>query len=75
MKGGWSRLLLQEWVIPNFGASSRATRTDIAMMALNSIKERTAAQWDILLAGAGFKIVEIYEIDRGFESLIEAELA
>lgn len=75
MKRGWSRLLLQEWVIPSSGANFRATRTDIAMMALNSAKERTVAQWDILLAGAGLKIVKIYEIDRGFESLIEAELA
>ncbi|CAG8979821.1 hypothetical protein HYALB_00002591 [Hymenoscyphus albidus] len=75
MKRGWSRLLLQEWVIPSSGANFRATRTDMAMMALNSRKERTAGQWEALLVVAGLKIAEIYEIDRGFESLIEAEMA
>ena len=75
MKPGYSRLLLNEIVIPNKGAERRNTALDIWMAVLNSAKERTEKEWHTLLGSPelGLKITGIWLIE-GTESLIECEL-
>lgn len=75
MKPGYSKLLINENVIPNTGAHWEATALDIMMLTLLSSRERTRENWETLLSQAGLKISGIYTARNGAESLIECELA
>ena len=72
---GYSKLLINETVIPAQGAHWLSTALDMVMMVNFSACERTEENWRALLASAGFKIVKIWTREPGTESLIEAELA
>ena len=71
---GYSKLLINENVIPDKGAHWLSTALDMVMMANLSASERTEQNWQTLLESAGFKIVKIWTYEPGTESLIEAEL-
>ena len=71
----YSKLLINEFVIPDTGAHWISTTVDIIMMALYSSGERREQDWRKLLEGAGFRIIKIWTVEPGAESLIEAELA
>ena len=75
MKKGYSKVLINENVVPDFGASWQITSLDWFMMGLAASRERTEAQWRQLLGSAGLRIVGIWTKEARFESLIEAELA
>ncbi|KAI6282399.1 hypothetical protein MCOR27_003799 [Pyricularia oryzae] len=75
MTPGYSRLLVNENVVPDRGAWWETTALDFMMMTLFSAKERTEADWRALLEGNGFRIVGIWSGGKGVESLIECELA
>lgn len=75
MKPGYSRLLINENVIPTTGAWWESSALDMMMMACFSAQERTETDWRTLLEKkAGLKIVKIWSAGRGVESLIEVEL-
>ena len=71
---GYSKLLINEIVIPDQGAHWLSTALDMVMMANFSACERTEENWRTLLASAGFRIVKIWTHEPGSESLIEAVL-
>ncbi|KAL2017577.1 hypothetical protein VTK56DRAFT_1950 [Thermocarpiscus australiensis] len=72
MRPGYSRLLINENVIPDTGAQWEATALDVLMATLLSSKERTRVEWVRLLEErAGFKISHIYTYANGVESRIE----
>jgi hypothetical protein len=77
MRPGYSKLLINENVIPSTGADWQATALDLVMMSLLSAKERTQVDWEKLLAQNGFVIRKIWNTKKlnGVESLIECELA
>ncbi|KAL2255433.1 hypothetical protein VTK26DRAFT_3394 [Humicola hyalothermophila] len=76
MRPGYSRLLINENVIPLRGAQWEATSLDIMMLTLLSSRERTEADWYSLLQDqAGMRITGIYTARNGVESIIECELA
>lgn len=75
MKPGYSKLLINENVIPNTDADWQATALDMMMMTLFASQERTAQHWRSLLEPAGLKILKIWTAANGVESLIECELA
>lgn len=72
---GYSKLLINENVIPDEGAHWLSTALDIVMMVIFSAKERTEQNWRTLLESAGFTILHIWTSEPGTESLIEAEVA
>ncbi|KAJ5172351.1 hypothetical protein N7492_004944 [Penicillium capsulatum] len=74
MKPGYSRLLINENLIPDRGAYWETTSLDLIMMEIGS-GERTERQWRTLLGNVGLRIVKIWGVQRGVESLIECELA
>ena len=74
MQPGYSKLLINEYVVPDVGATWSITSMDWLMMALGAVKERTEKQWRELLERAGLKAVGIWTYNQGTESLIEAEL-
>ena len=73
MQSGYSKLLINEFVVPNLGATRSVTCMDWVMMALTAVKERTEKEWRALLGQAGLMIVGIWTYDQASESLIEAE--
>ncbi|KAL9100779.1 MAG: hypothetical protein Q9163_003886 [Psora crenata] len=75
MTKGYSKLLINENVIPDQGAHWLSTALDMVMMSNFSASERTEQNWRALLESAGFRIVKIWTYEPGTESLIEAELA
>lgn len=75
MKPGYSRLLINENVIPESGADWQATALDMMMLTSLSSRERAMEDWLQLLEPAGLKIVEVWGGGNGTESLIECELA
>ncbi|KAH6640167.1 S-adenosyl-L-methionine-dependent methyltransferase [Chaetomium tenue] len=77
MRPGYSRLLINENVIPGTGADWQATALDLMMLSLLSSRERTEVDWRKLLKGAGLRVVKIWSTEKqnGVESLIECELA
>lgn len=75
LEPGYSKLLINERVIPPTGAHWLSTGLDITMMALFGAKERTEEDWRQLLGLAGLKIVKIWTWEPAAESLIEAEQA
>lgn len=75
MKPGYSKLLINENVIPSTGAYWESSALDMVMLTLFCSKERTEADWYHLLENvAGLKIVKIWAGGKGVESLIECEL-
>ena len=71
----YSKLLINEFVIPETGAHWISTAIDIFMMAIYSAGERREQNWRRMLEGVGFKIINIWNPEPGSESLIEAEVA
>lgn len=74
MKRGYSKLLINENVVPDLGADWKITSLDWYMMALAASAERTETEWKELLRSAGLKITGIWTMDAAVESLIEAVL-
>ncbi|RMZ72389.1 O-methyltransferase B [Pyrenophora seminiperda CCB06] len=76
MKRGYSRLLINENVIPDKGADWQVTALDMMMMTLFASKERTLSEWRQLLESPkiGLKIVDVWSSKHSQESLIECEL-
>lgn len=58
--GPGSRILIDEVVLPDTGASWQATTADLAMMAFAG-KERTKSQWGVLAESAGLRVEQIHE--------------
>ncbi|KAI0098505.1 putative O-methyltransferase [Daldinia grandis] len=74
MEPGYSKLLINENVIPPHHAHWEATALDIIMMTGFSSRERTRHEWEYLLGASGLRICGIWTVDSGVESLIECEL-
>ncbi|RDW64582.1 hypothetical protein BP6252_10233 [Coleophoma cylindrospora] len=75
LKKGYSKILVNENVIPAQDAHYTTTGLDIMMLSCFASMERTEGSWRKLIAEAGLKIVAIWTYERGTESLIEIELA
>jgi len=74
MTPGYSRLLINENVIPSTGAYWETSALDMVMLTLFCSKERTEADWRHLLEDlAGLRIIKIWSGGKGVESLIEVE--
>ncbi|KAJ5787090.1 hypothetical protein N7457_002080 [Penicillium paradoxum] len=75
MSPGYSKLLINENVIPDTGAHWQATSLDMIMMVDLAAKERTEKQWYQVIEPVGLKITKIWTPSDSAESLIECELA
>ncbi|KAL8973911.1 MAG: hypothetical protein Q9197_001845 [Variospora fuerteventurae] len=75
MAPGYSKMLINDIVMPRRGASSFATTQDLLMMSMFSSLERTEQLWRDLLHAAGLRILRIWSTQGAVESIIEAVLA
>lgn len=72
MKPGYSKILINEWVLPDTGSPLLPALLDIQMLAVLSGMERTQTQWKQLLESVGLEIVKFHTIGKEIEGLIEA---
>ncbi|KAL8678105.1 MAG: hypothetical protein Q9186_005511 [Xanthomendoza sp. 1 TL-2023] len=75
MQPGHSKVLINEFVLADVGASDFITAIDLVMMGMSGGMERTVSQWNKLLASAGLRIEKIWTLDEETESVIEAVLS
>ena len=74
MKPGYSKVLVNEFNIPDQAACAFSMRSDFMVMALAGAVERTETQWHGLLAAAGLRIDRIWTAELESQSIIEASL-
>ena len=74
MTPGYSKILLNELVLPDKGCGIIAAQVDIAMMACCASEERSERQWHQLVGSAGLKIENIWTDVPEAESIIELVL-
>ena len=74
MKKGYSKVLINECVIPSVQADPIMTGVDGNLMVTMASRERTEPQWEKLIESAGLKVNQIYTHLEAYESLIECEL-
>ncbi|CAI7584217.1 unnamed protein product [Penicillium manginii] len=75
MAPGYSKILINENVVPDRGAHWQATSLDFIMMVDLAAKERTEKQWHSLIESVGLKVTKIWTRIDSAESLIECDLA
>lgn len=74
MTPGYSKILINELVIPDENAGTFMTRSDFTMMTLLSAMERSETQWRDLLGFVGLKVIEIWTAELESERIIECVL-
>ncbi|KAJ5148851.1 hypothetical protein N7448_000429 [Penicillium atrosanguineum] len=75
MKKGYSKLIIEEFILPDKGAPLAQTMLDWQMMVFCSSMERTRDHWEKLLTSAGFQMVKFWFPPRQGQGIIEAEVA
>lgn len=70
----YSKILIQEVVIPDKEANAITTGLDWVLSCAVPGRERTEMQWRELLEPEGLAIVKIWSHPQSIESLIEVEL-
>jgi demethylsterigmatocystin 6-O-methyltransferase len=76
MTPGYSRLIVNEWIVPEVGASMFMTAMDFNMLNANGGMERTEALHREYLEKAGLQVTGVYRPDDDVsEGVIEAEVA
>lgn len=74
MTKGFSKILLNEIVIPDRDANWFCTSLDVLMMLAHAAQERTEGDWRTLLGKAGLEIVKIWDCEGNPQKIIEVEL-
>ncbi|KAK6214344.1 hypothetical protein LQW54_004572 [Pestalotiopsis sp. IQ-011] len=71
MEPGYSKILINDCIVADEGATWQHGALDMFMMAQLSARERTEREWRELIESCGLKIVGIYNKCQGNEGLIE----
>ena len=72
MRKGYSKLLLNELILPDRDCPLSPAGMDLNMLAMHAGMERTQSQWRELLGSAGFEIVNFWPPPGEGEGVIEA---
>lgn len=76
MTPGYSRLIVNEWVVPDTGATRFMAAQDLNMLSSFGAMERTEALYREYLEKAGLKVVRIYRpANKVSECVVKAEVA
>lgn len=75
LKRGYSKILINDLVIPDQGAGWVEIGIDLAAMNVRSATERTEAEWRSLVGSVGLKVSKIWDCAGQPEKLIEVEMA
>lgn len=72
MTPGYSKILLNEYVLDNDKPDWRPLSLDLFMMVINAANERSESQWRELIQKAGLRVTGIFSNgDEGTESVME----
>ena len=73
MEPGYSRLLINDWILPDQNAPLLPCLVDLQMMVIaGGGMERTESQWKALIEGVeGLEIEKFWNIEEAVEGLIE----
>jgi hypothetical protein len=74
MKKGYSRLLINDQVIPEKNAPFVPVMLDMTMMTVLAAKDRSESQWTDLIESEGFKVTGFWTSAGGAEGFVEAML-
>lgn len=74
MQKDYSRVLIDDHVLPDKDDPFRPAGMDLHMMTLLSKIERTLRRWENLLDASDWEIIKIWGKDSGREQLIECQL-
>lgn len=72
MEPGYSKILINDWVLPDTGSPLLPALMDIQMIIVLSGIERTQTQWKDLLESVGLEVVKFHSLGKEVEDLIEA---
>ena len=75
MIGGYSKLLIEDLVLPDTGAHWTEASSDMLMMLMMGGVERTQHEWESLLTSTNMKVSKIWRGSSTQEPIIEVELA
>ena len=75
MKRGFSKVIMEEYILPDQNARLLPCMTDIAVMVFCSGLERTCQRWNDLLTSAGLRVLQFWMREGDGLGIIEAELA
>lgn len=75
MRRGYSKILLDEFVVPEDRISEFQNSCDLVMMAMSGGMERTKKQWEDLIGSAGLRIEKIWTLNDQTPSVMEVVLA
>ena len=74
MKRGYSKIICEEYILPDSNAPSISCMTDMAVMVFCSGLERTRQRWTDLFASVGLQVSKFWlREDDGF-GIVEVEL-
>ena len=74
MTKGYSKIYLNEWILPDVGCSLYEALLDVQMMIVLAGMERTRSQWQKLVQAAGLKIEKFWTPPGYGEGIIEVSL-
>lgn len=74
MTKGYSKLLINDMILPDTDCSFLQASYDITMMAIHTGMERSRSQWTALLDEAGFEVVRFWVPPGNAEEIVEAVL-
>lgn len=75
MKKGYSKLLIEDYIVPDQGAGVKETLIDMVVMVWCPGVERTSRRWTDLLESVGLKINKFWLPDGYKKGIIEAEIS
>lgn len=75
MKPGYSKILINDYMIPNQGAHWLQTSLDWELMASLGSRHRTEKEMRAMIDGVGLRISSIFKHPLSIDSLIELDLA
>ncbi|PWY84759.1 S-adenosyl-L-methionine-dependent methyltransferase [Aspergillus heteromorphus CBS 117.55] len=75
MEPGYSKLIMEEYIVPDRNATAIHGMTDLAVMVFCSGLERTTQQWTRLLNSVGLRVNKFWTREGDGLGVIEAELA
>jgi hypothetical protein len=75
MKRGFSKVIMEEYILPDQNARSLPCMTDIAVMVFCSGLERTRQRWSNLLTSVGLRVLKFWVREGDGLGIVEAELA
>lgn len=74
MERGFSKLLIEDYIIPDQNARTKETLTDMIVMVWCPGIERTRRRWTELLESVGLRVIKFWLPHGYHKGIIEAEL-